>query len=115
MRYIPQLTRFYASAEPNGLKEHILDALTGLPGKIKYQERSPQSPTTILLRVGGYDARREPWKGFIEIEPFPSREHGMLSLCIMKRDLGNPISWKQLWKALVNSPELSPIVLRKRH
>ena len=115
MRYIPQLTRFYASAEPTELKERMFAALTGLPGKIKYQERSPQSPTTILLRVGGYDARREPWKGFIEIKPFPSREHGMLSLCIMKRDLGNPISWKQLWKALVNSPELSPIVLRKRH
>ena len=100
--------------EPDGLKAQICAALEGLPGKIKYEERSPQPPAAVLLRVGGYDARREVWKGFIEIEPFPSRKHGTLSLCIMKRTLGNPISWRQLWKALVSSPNLEPVVLRKR-
>lgn len=113
-RYIPHLTRFFATVAPEELMQHVYTALSALPGKIKYQTRPAVPPVAALARIGGYDARREVFKGFIEIEEFDSREQGRVSLCVMKRDVGNPISWKQLWKAVVSAPEVNPLVLKKR-
>ncbi|KZV80695.1 Pkinase-domain-containing protein [Exidia glandulosa HHB12029] len=113
-RYVQQLTRFYASIPPDEVKARIIAALTSLPGKIKYQERPAQHPVRHVLRVGGYDARREPFKGFIDIEEYNRPDMGKISYIVFKRDVGNPISWKQLFRALVYSPELSPVVCRKQ-
>lgn len=113
MRYIPQLTRFYATVPPDELMQRVLAALASLPGKIKSQERAPEPPRAAIARVGGYDARREVFKGFVEIEQLVIKG-SLLSLCIFRRDVGNPISWRQLWKAVVSSPQVDPVVLKKR-
>lgn len=64
------------------------------------------------LRVGGFDMRKQMFKGWVDVEPFSYRGvEG--SFCVMRRDEGNPISWRQLWKALISSPLVEPHVLKK--
>lgn len=72
------------------------------------------------------------FKGWVEVEPFEYRGSDG-SFCVMQRDevrafycsrcarlsmidglvQGSPISWRQLWKALIISPAVEPHVLRK--
>jgi serine/threonine-protein kinase Chk1 len=84
------------------------------------------------LRIGGHDKRRMTFKGWVVVEKFSYRDRGVEgSYVVMKRDevsssrlllisklnafcgQGNPISWRQLWKALIESEVVSPHVLRK--
>ncbi|KAJ7791116.1 hypothetical protein B0H14DRAFT_3094554 [Mycena olivaceomarginata] len=111
-RYTPHLTRFYASLLPPSILPLIHAGLTSLGVTCKETPlpapSSPSSPSTPLrLRIGGHDARKEVFRGWLEVEPFEYHgDHG--SFC------GNPISWRQLWRTLIQSPGVEPYVLRKR-
>ncbi|KAK0438423.1 kinase-like domain-containing protein [Armillaria borealis] len=109
-RYTPHLTRFYASLGPSLLLTLIQESLEELGVRCK---PSPDSSDGVhRLRIGGRDRRKEIFKGWVLVERFTYRgSEG--SFCIMQRDEGNPISWRQLWKALIMSPSLEPHVLRK--
>ncbi|KAF7344003.1 Protein kinase domain-containing protein [Mycena venus] len=99
-RYTPHLTRFYASLPP----AHILPP---------HPRSSPSLSSPLRLRIGGHDARKEVFRGWVEVEQFEYHgDHG--SFCVMQKDSGNPISWRQLWRALIQSPGVEPYVLRKR-
>lgn len=64
------------------------------------------------IRVGGWDKRRQMFKGWVEVERFTYRgAEG--SFCVMRRDEGNPISWRQLWRAVIESQLVEPHVLKK--
>lgn len=84
------------------------------------------------LRIGGYDKRRVAFKGWVLVEKFVRRDRQLDgSFIVMQRDevnisgraffssssdmnfQGSPISWRQLWKALIESESISPHVLRK--
>jgi len=52
------------------------------------------------------------FKGWVEVEAF-SNGGQKGSFCLMQRDVGNPISWRQLWKALILSEIVEPHVLRR--
>ncbi|KAJ2911555.1 hypothetical protein MD484_g8862, partial [Candolleomyces efflorescens] len=80
-------------------------------------DNQPPTPpkVTLRLRVGGYDRRKEKFKGWVELESFSKPhlgyDHG--SFVVMKRDEGSPISWRQLWKGLILSPTVNTHVLMK--
>ncbi|EPQ51677.1 Pkinase-domain-containing protein [Gloeophyllum trabeum ATCC 11539] len=114
-RYTPHLTRFYCSIPPHDLMPLIQQSLEdlGITFKLKPQDQSPSAPDVIRLRIGGYDRRKEMFKGWVDVERY-AYNNVECSFCIMQRDQGNPISWRQLWKALVMSPKVDPHVLRKR-
>ncbi|EAU93582.1 CAMK/CAMKL/CHK1 protein kinase [Coprinopsis cinerea okayama7 len=108
-RYVPNLTRFYASAPPTVLMPLIQETLEGMNVKCKLD---PRSKMVLLLRIGGYDKRKLKFRGWVNVESFS--KHGYEgSFCGMARDEGSPISWRQLWKALIKSPLVSPHVLFK--
>lgn len=112
-RYTPNLTRFYTSLGPGIMMELIKESLTALGVKHKDGPTGEDERGEILrLRVGGYDKRRITYKGWVELENFRYAETDG-SFCLMTRDVGNPISWRQLWKSLIQSPAVDPHVLRK--
>ncbi|KDQ55379.1 hypothetical protein JAAARDRAFT_159379 [Jaapia argillacea MUCL 33604] len=112
-RYTPNLTRFYASLPPSALMPLIHQSLESLGVKCKPRAEGADSDGRWKLRVGGYDRRKVMFKGWVEVEDFVyGGSDG--SFCSMQRDEGNPISWRQLWKALIVSPLVDPHVLRKR-
>jgi serine/threonine-protein kinase CHEK1 len=125
MKYSPHLTRFFISLPPNELAPLLVEALNTLDVKHKVK------PPAIVL-VGGYDARKEKFKGRVTFEAFEWRG-GKCSIVEMVREevrrmfseggyranaysfpKGNPISWRQFWKATVKTPQMEPHVLRKR-
>ncbi|EGO19687.1 hypothetical protein SERLADRAFT_453634 [Serpula lacrymans var. lacrymans S7.9] len=115
-RYTPQLTRFYASLGPGLLINLIKESLDSLG--VKYKDAPPENANSdgrgeiLKLIVGGYDRRKIMFKGWVELERFNYRgTEG--TFCLMNRNEGNPISWRQLWKSLVKSPAVDPHVLRK--
>ena len=89
-----------------------------------------------LMRLGGKDRRKEPFKGSIEIEYFKWEADNIVhegSRCVMKRDKvsgllplptlmlmifvgiqGSPTEWRRLWKDIASAPEVAPFVLRTR-
>ena len=77
------------------------------------QQISPQA--TLRLRIGGFDKRKEKFKGWVEFEAFAKSHLGIEegSFVVMKRDEGSPISWRQLWKGLILSETVKPWVLMK--
>ncbi|KAF9030295.1 Pkinase-domain-containing protein [Hymenopellis radicata] len=109
-RYTPHLTRFYAGVPPALLINLVQESLTSMGFKTKAAPQTSESQ--YRLRVGGFDRRKEAFKGWVDVEGFVYRgSEG--SFCVMKRDVGNPISWRLLWKALIQSPAVGPHVLRK--
>ncbi|KAK2467496.1 hypothetical protein APHAL10511_000351 [Amanita phalloides] len=113
-RYTPHLTRFYASIGPTLLMSFIQESLEvlGVKWKSAPHREDPSGTVVHRLRIGGYDRRRMMFKGWVEVEAFSYRGHKG-SFCVMQRDVGNPISWRQLWKALILSEAVDPHVLRK--
>ncbi|KAJ7580991.1 kinase-like domain-containing protein [Mycena floridula] len=106
VKHTPGLTRFYSSLEPSLLSSVIQESLATL--NVQYRSGDKEN-----LRIGGYDSRRLVFKGWVMIESFTYRgSRG--SFCTMNRDEGNPISWRQLWKALILSPNLERHVLKKQ-
>ncbi|KIJ56439.1 hypothetical protein M422DRAFT_23706 [Sphaerobolus stellatus SS14] len=113
-RYCPHLTRFYGTISPADLMDRLLLLLNGFG--VKYQPRQHDNdPEGRVVKIGGYDKRKERFTGYVEVENF-SWAGGECkgSFCVMRRDKGSPISWRQLWKALITSPEIEPHVLRRR-
>ncbi|KZP04235.1 Pkinase-domain-containing protein [Athelia psychrophila] len=109
-RYTPHLTRFYASVPPEALIFLAKGSLEQLGVKCKMGPAMEGGAQR--LRVGGYDRRKVMFKGWVEIERFAyGGTEG--SFCMMQRDEGNPISWRQLWKALIKSEAVMPHVLRR--
>ncbi|EIN05436.1 CAMK/CAMKL/CHK1 protein kinase [Punctularia strigosozonata HHB-11173 SS5] len=118
-RYTPHLTRFYSSLRPPQLMPLLHDAVIGIGLKCKVPSPKPGDPPPdeaplLKFRVGGYDRRHEVVKGWVEIEPFNYNDING-SFCVLRKEAGNPISWRQLWKALIMWPQVEPHVLRKRN
>ncbi|KAG1719656.1 kinase-like domain-containing protein [Suillus lakei] len=112
-RYTPSLTRFYTSLGPGIMMQLIKESLTALDVKHKDGPTDEDERGEILrLRVGGCDKRKIAFKGWVELENFRYAETDG-SFCLMTRDVGNPISWRQLWKALIQSPAVDTHVLRR--
>ncbi|KAF7291910.1 Protein kinase domain-containing protein [Mycena indigotica] len=110
VRYTPHLTRFYAGVPPESLLPAICEGLVSLGVQIK---NAPPNGTTLRVRIGGQDARKEAFRGWVELDPFEYHgSHG--TFCVMQRDNGNPISWRQLWRATIQTPFVEPLVLKKR-
>ncbi|KAL5483379.1 CHK1 [Sanghuangporus weigelae] len=111
-RYTPHLTRFYGDVPPERLMELVTAAVNDLGVKTKLAPTDQSQPDRLCLRVGGYDRRHELFKGWIEIEPFAyNGSEG--SFCLMQRDQGNPISWRQLWRAVIQDGNVEPHVLKR--
>lgn len=63
----------------------VVEAMQSLGVKCKAGAPDPASPDLLRLRVGGFDRRREMFKGWVEVEKFTHRgEEG--SFCVMQRD-----------------------------
>ncbi|KAF8319425.1 CAMK/CAMKL/CHK1 protein kinase [Clavulina sp. PMI_390] len=105
-RYQPHLTRFYAGCSPPELLEYLTATIIRL--ELHYKVK----PEKSLIRVGGYDRRKEKFMGAINVEPF-EWEGGKGSRCVMQRQSGNPMEWRRLWKIIATSDEVGPYVLRR--
>ncbi|KAH9487412.1 Serine/threonine-protein kinase CHK1 [Psilocybe cubensis] len=116
-RYTPNLTRFYSSLGPSLLialiKEYLEQPDVGVKCKLGAEPIVNERGIEVYrMRIGGWDARKQMFKGWVDVEKFAYRgEEG--AFCLMRRDEGSPISWRQLWKAIILSPAVEPHVLRK--
>lgn len=63
----------------------IVEAMQSLRVKSKSGPPDPSSPGLLRLRVGGFDRRKEMFKGWVEVETFTYRENEG-SFCVMQRD-----------------------------
>ena len=63
MKYSPHLTRFFTSLPPNKLAPLLIEALNAIGVKNKVK------PSATVL-VGGYDMRKEKFKGRVMFEGF---------------------------------------------
>jgi len=111
-RYTPHLTRFWASIPPRELSVAIESAL-GAQG-VRAARAVDDSNGEWRYRVGGLDHRRMPFKGWVIVEPFDTADCSVRSFCLMQRDEGDPISWRRMFKAIVQSQQLAQYVLRRR-
>ncbi|KAH9991959.1 CAMK/CAMKL/CHK1 protein kinase [Russula compacta] len=108
-RYTPHLTRFWASMAP-------LELLVAIENALKLQDvRAVRADNGELrCRIGASDHRRVPFRGWVIVEPFATADGSVRSFCVMQRDKGDPISWRRMFKATVQSPQLTQYVLRRR-
>jgi serine/threonine-protein kinase Chk1 len=101
-RYTPHLTRFYAAVPPSELLTRIVAAMDLLGVKHKdaphsdvhvsddaEEEAGEASDRALRLRVGGLDARREAFKGWVEFEPYAHRREdgGVGTFCVLRREV----------------------------
>ncbi|KZT71090.1 CAMK/CAMKL/CHK1 protein kinase [Daedalea quercina L-15889] len=118
-RYTPHLTRFYARLQPHLMLPLIEEALTAQGVKWKpaqevvFEEPGGGEVQALRMRIGGHDRRRLMFKGWVELEPFEVRGRSG-TYCIMARDQGNPISWRMLWKNVIEYPAVEPQVYRNK-
>ncbi|KAG5732014.1 hypothetical protein E4T56_gene18273 [Termitomyces sp. T112] len=77
------------------------------------KDANTKTKTKMRMRIGGFDARRVVYKGWVEVQRFVYGDGATGSYVVMSRDLGSPISWRQVWKALITSPAVEAHVLRK--
>lgn len=108
-RYTPHLTRFWASIAPLELLAAIENALQGQGVRVKRAANGE-----LRCRIGALDNRRVPFKGWVVAEPFSTADGSVGSFCIMQRDEGDPLSWRRMFKATVQSQQLAQYVLRRR-
>ncbi|KAI6137112.1 hypothetical protein F5141DRAFT_992549, partial [Pisolithus sp. B1] len=80
---------------------------------------APDAEGQVHLRVAGRDARKQIFKGRVDLEYYTYDAH-LASFCIMRRDSridslirGCPISWRRFWKELIQSPAVWDHVLKK--
>jgi serine/threonine-protein kinase CHEK1 len=100
------------SISPSIAAPLLSSAISALGVRVK---AGPSTPSGALrLRIGGKDARNEEFLGWIEVEAFTYHgDEG--SFCVMQKERGNPISWRQLWKALIGAEGVRDYVLKKRN
>ncbi|OCH91749.1 Pkinase-domain-containing protein [Obba rivulosa] len=114
-RYTPHLTRFYTAIGPRlllPLIEEALEAL-GVQRKPAIEADEKSGDPLLRMRIGGIDKRSLKYKGWIEIDTFCYGDKDG-AFVVMQRDEGNPITWRQLWKAVIMHPAVEPHVYRKR-
>lgn len=97
-KYNAHLTRFYARLPPAPLLQAIEQSLLTLGVRCKPPSNLPSPETEewtnlkrVAMKIGGYDRRKEMFKGYVEVESF---SHGFLeggSLVVMKRDQVSPL------------------------
>ncbi|KAF9788272.1 kinase-like domain-containing protein [Thelephora terrestris] len=115
-RYTPCLTRFYCSLGAGIMMKLIHGGLLSFNVKCRASDpvtRDTETPDVqFRIRIGGMDRRKVRFKGWVTIESFA---YGNVqgSFVVMQRDEGSPLSWRQLWKALIKHEDVSPHVLRK--
>ncbi|KAI0288298.1 CAMK/CAMKL/CHK1 protein kinase [Russula brevipes] len=109
-RYTPHLTRFWASIAPPELLVAIESALEVQKVRSVPAVNGPNGE--LRCRIGGFDHRRVQYKGWVIIEPFAKAD--VRSFCVMQRDEGDPISWRRMFKATVQSQQLTQFVVRQR-
>ncbi|KAF9647634.1 Pkinase-domain-containing protein [Thelephora ganbajun] len=115
-RYTPCLTRFYCSLGAGIMMKLIHESL--LSFNVKCRASDPVSRGTIIsdvqlrLRIGGMDRRKVRFKGWVTVENFVYGD-AEGSFVINAKFQGSPLSWRQLWKALIKHDDISPHVLRK--
>jgi serine/threonine-protein kinase CHEK1 len=83
MRYEKSLTRFYATMLPPLFSSLIEETLKALNVKVKGP--TPDEDGHLRLRVGGYDRRRQQFKGWVRFEEF-HRPGVDGTYCVMDRD-----------------------------
>jgi serine/threonine-protein kinase Chk1 len=132
-RYNPHLTRFYAAPASADIYALVRTALVALKVQTRVQPAAPDGAPAwengqLKLRVGGKDARQEAFRGWIVVEP--ARWNNTDIACVifqrdqvrplsclhestLRRRQGNPISWRQLWKATTQHPTIWPHVLHR--
>ncbi|KAI6028948.1 hypothetical protein EDC04DRAFT_147941 [Pisolithus marmoratus] len=110
-RYTPHLTRFYARQSPDLLLESITASLNSMGVQHKL---APDTEGQVHLRVAGRDARKQTFKGWIDLEQY-TYDGCSASFYIMRRDVGCPISWRRFWKELIKSPAVWDHVLKKEN
>jgi len=114
-RYTPSLTRFYCNLGPTLITPIIHEALESLNVKCKLAPppgANSGDRQQLRMRIGGLDRRKVVFKGWVIVESFTYGDRAG-SFCAMNRDEGSPLSWRQLWKALIKSDSVEPHVLRK--
>ncbi|KAG8899255.1 Chk1 protein kinase [Tulasnella sp. 417] len=123
-RYTPELTRFYTGngCHPQAFLSVAVPVLQQLGFKCRQPEvtyrtkpssdmqddGSSQEIKRCSMKIAGEDERKQSLKGFVDIEPFRGG-----SFVVMRREAGSPVGWRRLWKALVNSQDVSHYVLKK--
>ncbi|KAF8874579.1 CAMK/CAMKL/CHK1 protein kinase [Gymnopilus junonius] len=118
-RYNPHLTRFYASLGPSLLINLVYEFLQSSECEYKIKAKPPQ-PFTKERNVEIWRMRIGVFKGWVNIERYvyslPGGDGKEMEgcLCTMQRDEGNPLSWRQLWRAICQSSLVEPHVLRKK-
>ncbi|KAF4622994.1 hypothetical protein D9613_001342 [Agrocybe pediades] len=114
-RYTPHLTRFYAAIGPSlliGFIKEFLESANCQSRSIPPEKNEHGDGEVYRLRIGGYDTRKQKFKGWVDVENFKYKgTEG--SFCVMRRDEGNPICWRQLWKRVIQSESVEPHVLKK--
>ncbi|KAJ6498220.1 kinase-like domain-containing protein [Mycena vulgaris] len=104
-QYTPHLTRIYAMRPPAAFLMPVRAALEALGATCR-------DAGALRLRIGGHDARKEVFRGSLSLKAFAYRG-AQGSFCTMQRDFGSPLSWRRLWRALIESKGIAPHVLRK--
>ena len=86
-RYTPHLTRFYATLGPSLLTPFIQEYLESVKVKCKPLPAAVEDRGREIykIRIGGYDLRKQMFKGWVEVEKF-SRNGIEGSYCLMRRD-----------------------------
>lgn len=129
---MPHLTRFWASIPPPELIAVIERALERQSIRTVRSVNGPNGE--LRCRIGALDARRVPFKGWAIVEPFVMANGSARSFCVMQRDevtnlfpltprtfiftvcveQGDPLSWRRMFKATVESQELTQYILRRK-
>ncbi|KAG8907578.1 Chk1 protein kinase [Tulasnella sp. 403] len=117
-RYTPELTRFYTrdGCDP---ETFINTAVPVFQQQFSFKCRSPDVTLydsgdkagqirRISMKIAGEDARKMPLRGYVDVEPYNGG-----SFVVMRREAGDPLAWKRLWRSLGSSGPISPNVLRK--
>ncbi|KAG8850129.1 Chk1 protein kinase [Tulasnella sp. 330] len=122
-RHTPELTRFYTGhgCFPEQFLSLAVPVLKGMGFRCRQPEivlkasqsgLAPVAPgdfRQMKMKIMGVDARNAVLRGDTEVEMF---ENGCF--VVMRREVGDPLSWKRLWRSLVNSASISPYVLRRQ-
>ncbi|KAJ6553690.1 kinase-like domain-containing protein [Mycena vulgaris] len=111
-QYTPHLTRFYAMRPLAAFLAPALEALGA----------TCRDAGALSLRTGGHDARKDVFRSSLSLDAFAYRG-AQGSFCTMQRDFvrlflarmrqGSPLSWRRLWRALIESEGIAPHVMRK--
>jgi serine/threonine-protein kinase Chk1 len=84
-RYIPHLTRFWASLAPLELLAAVENELQVQGARVKRVANEPGGG--LRCRISALDHRHMPVKGGVIIEPFSTVDGSVGSFCIMERDM----------------------------